>query len=410
MAVADAAEVTTRPRAVFVDGHRVAVVRLGADAPVSAYLDHCPHRLVPLSAGTVDGGRLRCAYHGWEFDRRRACAALPSLGPDAHPPPRAHLDVVPTVREADGRVWIRVDPPPAPADRPAHQRRPGAAARLAPGGAGRRTGHRAAPGDRGRHALGGTPHRRRVCRAPGTVRAAGNAGAWSGWRREQPLTGLFDDPDAEDREYAGAWLPPVRTAAPAGCVADNFLDVAHFPFVHAGTFGAGEEKTVDGVRGDRTSRTAAAACRSSGSTTRRTPAWPPALRPLRQRRRATYVYRAPFQLMLRLEELDAGAVKTILFLLQPEDADRHPDLHEDAAARHRRRRRPGPDVVAREVAFEEAVLAEDLALQAGDDAAGPAAAACATSCTYAPTGCGVALRRELHRVRAGAAHDRPVAA
>lgn len=32
--------------------------------------------------------------------------------------------------------------------------------------------------------------------------------------------------------------------------------------------------------------------------------------------------------------------------------------------------RPGPDVVAREVAFEEAVLAEDLALQRGMDAVG----------------------------------------
>ena len=42
------------------------------------------------------------------------------------------------------------------------------------------------------------------------------------------------------------------------------------------------------------------------------------IRPARQRRRATYVYRAPFQLMLRLEELDAGAVKTILFFAQPE--------------------------------------------------------------------------------------------
>ena len=44
-------------------------------------------------------------------------------------------------------------------------------------------------------------------------------------------------------------------------------------------------------------------------------------RPLRQRRRATYVYRAPFQLRLRQEFLDTGASTTLLFLLQPEDAD-----------------------------------------------------------------------------------------
>ena len=103
-------------------------------------------------------------------------------------------------------------------------------------------------------------------------------------------------------------------------------------------------------------------------------------RPLRQRRRATYVYRAPFQLLLRLEELDAGAVKTILFLLQPEDADSTRVytcmlLHGIGGAAV-----IPPDVVAAEVAFEEAVLAEDLALQAG----------------MASTGLPLLLRDELH--------------
>jgi hypothetical protein len=87
------------------------------------------------------------------------------------------------------------------------------------------------------------------------------------------------------------------------------------------------------------------------------------LRPLRQRRRATYVYRAPFQLLLRLEELDAGAVKTILFFAQPETPTSTRIytkmlLHGIGGVPD-----PGPDAVAREVAFEEAVLAEDLALQ-----------------------------------------------
>jgi hypothetical protein len=74
--------------------------------------------------------------------------------------------------------------------------------------------------------------------------------------------------------------------------------------------------------------------------------------------------RAPFQLLLRLAELDAGAVRTILFFAQPEDAGSTrmytkmlPHGIGGVAV-------PGPDVVAREVAFEEAVLAEDLALQA----------------------------------------------
>jgi hypothetical protein len=44
-------------------------------------------------------------------------------------------------------------------------------------------------------------------------------------------------------------------------------------------------------------------------------------RPLRQRRRTTYTYRAPFQLRLRQDFLDSGATTTILYLLQPEDLD-----------------------------------------------------------------------------------------
>jgi hypothetical protein len=87
------------------------------------------------------------------------------------------------------------------------------------------------------------------------------------------------------------------------------------------------------------------------------------IRPVRQRRRATYVYRAPFQLMLRLEELDAGAVKTILFFAQPETLTSTRIYTKMLLYGIGGEVRPGPATVAREVAFEEAVLAEDLALQ-----------------------------------------------
>jgi phenylpropionate dioxygenase-like ring-hydroxylating dioxygenase large terminal subunit len=179
---------------------------------------------------------------------------------------------------------------------------------------------------------------------------------------DEPAVDLFTDPDAEDANYVGAWLPPARSPACAGIVADNFLDVAHFPFVHAGTFGAAEAKVVE-----KYEVTAEPwGCRSVQEQWFDNPEDPGVLagrRPLRQRRRATYVYRAPFQLMLRLEELDAGAVKTILFFAQPETLTSTRIytkmlLHGIGGVAD-----PGPDVVAREVAFEEAVLAEDLALQ-----------------------------------------------
>jgi hypothetical protein len=87
------------------------------------------------------------------------------------------------------------------------------------------------------------------------------------------------------------------------------------------------------------------------------------IRSVHQTRRATYVFRAPFQLLLRLEELDAGAVKTILFFAQPETLTSTRVytkmlLHGIGGVE-----RPDAEMVAREVAFEEAVLAEDLALQ-----------------------------------------------
>jgi phenylpropionate dioxygenase-like ring-hydroxylating dioxygenase large terminal subunit len=177
-----------------------------------------------------------------------------------------------------------------------------------------------------------------------------------------PAVELFDDPDDEDAAYVGAWLPPVRTPAPAGAVADNFLDVAHFPFVHAGTFGAGEERVVPEYQVTPEPD----GCRSVQEQWFDNPADPgvaAGLRPVRQRRRATYVYRAPFQLMLRLEELDAGAVKTILFFVQPESLTSSRIYTKMLLYGIGGVPRPGPDVVAREVAFEEAVLAEDLALQ-----------------------------------------------
>ena len=42
----------------------------------AALLDRCPHRNVPLSLGrVVAGGRLECAYHGWQFESERSLRA-----------------------------------------------------------------------------------------------------------------------------------------------------------------------------------------------------------------------------------------------------------------------------------------------------------------------------------------------
>jgi phenylpropionate dioxygenase-like ring-hydroxylating dioxygenase large terminal subunit len=350
--VASDAEVGTRPVAVEAGGVPLVVLRTDAAAPPVAFADRCPHRLVPLSAATLDGGRLRCAYHGWEFDGSGTCVELPSQ--PGHAPPRANLAAGPRVRVADGTVYVH-------------------AGDLA-----------ATPGDPTELLTNEHPALRRAwhpvalaAEEPGEVMLLGERydlrqrpdvyGVRERWglvwlAPEEPRTDLFPDADADDAAYVGAWLPPARTPVSAGVVADNFLDVAHFPFVHAGTFGAAEEKVVP--RYDVTLEPYG--CRSVQEQWFDNPEDPGVargVRPLRQRRRATYVYRAPFQLLLRLEELDAGAVKTILFFAQPETLTSTRIytkmlLHGIGGVAD-----PPPDVVAREVAFEEAVLAEDLDLQ-----------------------------------------------
>src|SRR3954451_24763081 len=165
--VARAADVGTTPVPVGAAGQSYVVVRLRPAGEVSAFPARCPHRLVPLAAGTVGDGRLQCPYHGWRFDAEGRCVDIPSLGPDGTPPPRADLPTPWAVEERGGWVWIAPcrtaercpaaptsapqpgpAPPAPPPARPgagpgtraaaggrARQHRPLAGARLAPGGA-----------------------------------------------------------------------------------------------------------------------------------------------------------------------------------------------------------------------------------------------------------------------------------
>ncbi|HEY2597291.1 MAG TPA: Rieske 2Fe-2S domain-containing protein, partial [Candidatus Dormibacteraeota bacterium] len=54
---------------------------------VVALKDLCIHRGTSLALGTIDNGVLRCAYHGWEYDRTGACVRIPAL-PEGSPIPR----------------------------------------------------------------------------------------------------------------------------------------------------------------------------------------------------------------------------------------------------------------------------------------------------------------------------------
>jgi len=103
-AVALARDVEAEPRRVTILERHLAIWRDG-DGQVVAVPDRCPHRNAPLSYGSVRDGCLVCPYHGWTFDGAGACVAIPSAGPGAAIPPRAHLQPHHCV-ERYGLVWV----------------------------------------------------------------------------------------------------------------------------------------------------------------------------------------------------------------------------------------------------------------------------------------------------------------
>lgn len=91
------------------------VIFRGEDGSPAAMIDSCPHRHAPLHMGRiVKGGRIRCPYHGLEFDRQGACVHNPN-GPGNIPP--ATLRVYPAA-ERHSIVWVWMgDPSQADLDR-----------------------------------------------------------------------------------------------------------------------------------------------------------------------------------------------------------------------------------------------------------------------------------------------------
>jgi toluene monooxygenase system ferredoxin subunit len=59
-----------------VGGRRVLLVRVGPE--IHAYEDRCAHLAVPLSEGKLNGTRLMCHAHYWEYDLVTGCGINPS--------------------------------------------------------------------------------------------------------------------------------------------------------------------------------------------------------------------------------------------------------------------------------------------------------------------------------------------
>lgn len=76
--VAFSDEVTEKPLSRRILGDRLVFYRTDAGTPV-ALADYCAHRAMALSQGKrVEGNRLRCLYHGLEYDNQGTCVRIPS--------------------------------------------------------------------------------------------------------------------------------------------------------------------------------------------------------------------------------------------------------------------------------------------------------------------------------------------
>ena len=175
---------------------------------------------------------------------------------------------------------------------------------------------------------------------------------------EAPIAPLGSIEASDDPAYAVGELPALRARASAGLLADNFLDMAHFAFVHRGTFGADEAEEVPHYEVERDGWSFVAR-RQHPFANREDPGVAQGIRPLVQSRHLTYRLDAPFHLQLRIDFVEAGGTNVIGFFLQPETDEScriyttlwRNDLGGD------------PEAMAAAVRFETAVLNEDLCIQ-----------------------------------------------
>jgi len=170
-----------------------------------------------------------------------------------------------------------------------------------------------------------------------------------------PVPALAADGDAA---FMRGDLEPITTRGNAGLLADNFLDMAHFAFVHTGTFGAGEATEVGPYEVVRDGF-AFEAIYEHDFANREDPGVAEGIRPLVQRRRLTYRYTAPYHLELALDFLDAGGTNVIGFFLVPLD-DETVTIY---SSLWRNDLEGSIDRIAEAIAFEVAVVEEDLRLQ-----------------------------------------------
>jgi phenylpropionate dioxygenase-like ring-hydroxylating dioxygenase large terminal subunit len=128
---------------------------------VQAWQDLCIHRGTRLSLGEIRSNKLRCPYHGWEYDPAGICVHIPAH-PEQTPPSKARVRTY-LAQERYGMIWVSLGNP------------------------------------------------------------------------QQDLPTFPEELDPVYRKVLAGPFGPIKAGAPR--ILENFLDVAHFPFVHAGSLG-----------------------------------------------------------------------------------------------------------------------------------------------------------------------------
>ncbi len=103
--VLDSGQVKDRPVGVTRMGEKLVFWR-DAQRQVACLFDRCAHRKAQLSLGqVVEGGKLQCPFHGFEYDGRGRVTAIPANGRSTPVPERFRVQSYP-VHEAHGFIWI----------------------------------------------------------------------------------------------------------------------------------------------------------------------------------------------------------------------------------------------------------------------------------------------------------------
>jgi vanillate O-demethylase monooxygenase subunit len=174
---------------------------------------------------------------------------------------------------------------------------------------------------------------------------------------EDPVCDVPSFPEWDDPSFDRCWNEPRRTTAGALQLTDNFLDATHLPSVHTGTFGVADdgflpphEVQQDGWRAWTTYVTP---YRNHDD-----PLVATGGHPLVQEHHLFKEVTPVTTALVRLSFPLTGGVITILFSCLPEDAD-HSTVFKVMA---RNDFGGDADRIAESVAFEDAVLDEDLAV------------------------------------------------